>query len=85
MIEFNKIYIEGFCSITSLEMPLNTQKITIVRGPNGYGKSNFLSAIVWALYGKNLKKDATHFIRADIASQAYFSRFVKNGEEWIYF
>lgn len=55
MIEFNKIYIEGFCSITSLEMPLNTQKITIVRGPNGYGKSNFLSAIVWALYGKNLK------------------------------
>lgn len=55
MIEFNKIYIEGFCSITSLDMPLNTQKITIVRGPNGYGKSNFLSAIVWALYGKNLK------------------------------
>ena len=55
MIEFNKIYIEGFCSITSLEMPLNTQKITIVRGPNGYGKSNFLSAIVWALYGNNLK------------------------------
>lgn len=38
MIEFNKIYIEGFCSITSLEIPLNTQKITIVRGPNGYGK-----------------------------------------------
>lgn len=55
MIEFNKIYIEGFCSITSLDMPLNTQKIILVRGPNGYGKSNFLSAIVWALYGKNLK------------------------------
>lgn len=55
MIEFTNIIIEGFCSIDSLELTLNTNKITIVRGPNGFGKSNLLSAIVWGIYGKNLK------------------------------
>lgn len=37
------------------------------------------------LYGKSLKKDATHFIRADVAKLARFSNFVRNGEEWVYF
>ena len=37
------------------------------------------------LYGKNLKKDATHFIRKDLATAHIFSTFVRNGEEWVYF
>lgn len=55
MIEFSKIIIEGFCSIPQLELSLNNNHINIIRAPNGYGKSTIFSAIVWALYGKNIK------------------------------
>lgn len=55
MIEFTHISIEGFCSIQELEMPLNTKGITVIRGANGFGKSTIFSALVWVLYGKNIK------------------------------
>lgn len=55
MIEFSKIIIEGFCSIPNLELQLNTDKTTIIRASNGQGKTSIFSAIVWAIYGKNLK------------------------------
>lgn len=55
MITFKSVYIEGFCSIPKLELNLNTNGITVIRGANGLGKSTIFSAIVWAIYGKNLK------------------------------
>ena len=55
MIEFNNLRIEGFCSIPKLELALNTPGFTLIKAPNGCGKSTIFSAIVWALYGKNLK------------------------------
>lgn len=55
MIEFSKINVEGFCNIRELDLQLNTNKITIIRGSNGNGKTSIFSAIVWALYGKNIK------------------------------
>lgn len=55
MIQFTKINIEGFCSIDRLSLDLNTQGITIIRGANGFGKSTIFSALVWAIYGKNIK------------------------------
>ena len=55
MINFKSIHIEGFCSIGNLDMPLNERGIVLIKAPNGYGKSSILSALVWALYGKNLK------------------------------
>lgn len=55
MINFKNIYIEGFCSIGNLSLPLNEKSIVLIKAPNGYGKSTILSAIIWALYGKNLK------------------------------
>lgn len=55
MIEFTKIDIEGFCSIPNLELSLNEKRVIILRGPNGFGKTNVFSAIVWAIYGKNIK------------------------------
>lgn len=62
-----------------LQCFLNDNKTTYM------SKTGYLDYINDYLYGKNLKKDATHFICADIATQASFSSFVKNGEEWIYF
>lgn len=55
MIEFSKVVVEGFCSISYLDLQLNTDKITIIRAPNGAGKSSIFSAITWAIYGKNIK------------------------------
>ena len=55
MINFKSIHIEGFCSIGNLDMPLNERGIVLIKAPNGYGKSSILSALIWALYGKNLK------------------------------
>lgn len=37
------------------------------------------------LYGKNLKKDATHFIQKELAVAQKFTLFIRNGEEWTYF
>lgn len=56
MIKFNNIIIEGFCSIPKYTLNLNSgDGITIVRGPNGYGKSSLFAAISWVCYGKTSK------------------------------
>ena len=55
MIEFTNISIEGFGSVQELNMPLNNKGITVIRGANGFGKTSIFTALVWALYGKNLK------------------------------
>lgn len=56
MIKFNNIIIEGFCSIPKYTLNLNSgEGITIVRGPNGYGKSSLFAAISWVCYGKTPK------------------------------
>lgn len=54
-IEFKSLSIEGFCSISNLPLDLNRDYVTIIRGKNGNGKSTILSALVWVLYGKNIK------------------------------
>lgn len=55
MITLLKLHVEGFCSISELELPLNQGCTILIKGPNGFGKSSIFSAIVWGLYGKNLK------------------------------
>ena len=59
MIQFGNIKIEGFCSIAELELNLGNTGITIIRGATGEGKTTILSALVWCLYGKNLKDKAS--------------------------
>ena len=55
MIEFTNISIIGFGSVQELTLPLNSKGITVIRGANGFGKTSIFTALVWALYGKNLK------------------------------
>ena len=55
MINFRNISIEGFCSIKNFEWNLSTNGVTIVKGRNGVGKSTFLLALSWVLYGKVTK------------------------------
>ena len=55
MIQFGNIIIDGFCSISHLELNLSSRGITVIRGATGEGKTTILSALVWGVYGKNLK------------------------------
>lgn len=59
MLEFLKINIVGFCSIyEETELELNSSQITLIKAPNGSGKSTIFSALSWVLYGKTLKGES---------------------------
>lgn len=55
MLTFLNMEAVGFCSIGSLHLQLNPSCTILIKAPNGKGKSTILSALVWAIYGKNLK------------------------------
>lgn len=55
MLTFMNMDAIGFCSIGSLHLQLNPNCTMLIRASNGQGKSTILSALVWAIYGKNLK------------------------------
>lgn len=55
MIELGNLKIEGFLSISNIEVPLNQKNLIWIKAPNGYGKSSILEAIPWALFGKTFK------------------------------
>lgn len=55
MLTFTTMNVVGFCSIKNLHIPLNPSCTILIKAPNGKGKSTILSALVWAIYGKNLK------------------------------
>lgn len=56
MINFGNLSIRGFCSIDSFDINLTTNKPVIIRGRTGAGKSSFLSALFWVLYGAHTKE-----------------------------
>lgn len=55
MLTFTMMNVVGFCSIENLHIPLNPSCTILIKASNGKGKSTILSALVWAIYGKNLK------------------------------
>lgn len=60
MIEFKKLRIEGFGSIIEpLEFDLRGKGLTIIKGVNGVGKTTFISALYWVLYGQVLKEKSS--------------------------
>lgn len=56
MIKFKQIVIEGFGSIRDeIRLDLDRPGVNIVRGKNGGGKTTIFNALIWCLYGVNLK------------------------------
>lgn len=56
MIRFGQLTVEGYCSILYHEENLGYIGMTQLRGINGVGKTTFLSAILWVLYGVSSKE-----------------------------
>lgn len=55
MLKFLSMQIEGFCSIPQLNVPFTQNNIILIKAPNGSGKSTIFSALLWVLFGKNIK------------------------------
>lgn len=56
MLTLLSINIEGFCSIAEeTHLQLNPSCTILIKAPNGFGKSSIFGALIWCLYGKNLK------------------------------
>lgn len=57
MVTFEKVVLKNFLSFGEdpVEVLLNTDKITAIKGNNGAGKSTILDAIYFGLYGKSFR------------------------------
>lgn len=55
MITLENFKVEGFGSISNFEINLSQHQIVLLRGRTGDGKSTLFSALVWVLFGKNIK------------------------------
>jgi DNA repair exonuclease SbcCD ATPase subunit len=56
-IQFDFINIEGFRSIINfLAFNLNKPGLNLIKGVNGAGKTSIFEALIWVLYGTNLKE-----------------------------
>lgn len=54
MINFGLAKVEGFASIEYEEFDWGLPGLNVIQAPNGYGKTKFINALMWCLYGKTL-------------------------------
>lgn len=53
------------------------KNIYVVSGRNGFGKTTFLMALVWCLYGKNMQ-DVDDLYKKEISDQGGYSKYIVN-------
>lgn len=53
------------------------QNIYLISGENGFGKTTFLHALLWCLYGR-LMADIDEIVRKEIANKGGYNAFLKN-------
>jgi DNA repair exonuclease SbcCD ATPase subunit len=54
MLEFGLMKVEGFGPIRKEEFDWGISGLNIIQAPNGFGKTKFINALYWSLYGKTL-------------------------------
>ena len=54
MIKFGKMEVEGFASIGNEKFDWGIFGLNIIQAPNGNGKTTFINALMWCIFGKPL-------------------------------
>ena len=57
--------------------PENEKNIVVIGGNNGFGKTTFLMALVWCLYGKQMEK-VDELYKREIAEKGGYGRYIGN-------
>lgn len=57
--------------------PENDKNIIVVSGNNGFGKTTFLMALVWCLYGKQMEK-VDELYKREIAEKGGYGKYIGN-------
>ncbi|NJO03106.1 MAG: AAA family ATPase [Bacteroidia bacterium] len=57
--------------------PGENKNIIVVSGKNGYGKTTFLMALVWCLYGKQMEK-VDELYRKEIVDKGGYPKYIAN-------
>ncbi|PRZ21261.1 DNA sulfur modification protein DndD [Flavobacterium granuli] len=84
-MKFSNIEINNFRQYyNSVNIDLTTssdKNIIIIGGKNGYGKTNFLLAIVWCLYGDKISQIDENF-KKEIQKEKNYSSFMQQSINW---
>jgi len=84
-MKINKITLHNFrqyydTNIVDLSTNDN-QNLILIGGKNGFGKTNFLLALVWCLYGDKIEFIDDNF-KKEIKKEKNFSQFIKQTLNW---
>lgn len=84
-MKINKIALHNFrqyydTNIVDLSTNYN-QNLILIGGKNGFGKTNFLLALVWCLYGDKIEFIDDNF-KKEIKKEKNFSQFIKQTLNW---
>ncbi|GAB1450014.1 DNA sulfur modification protein DndD [Draconibacterium sp.] len=84
-MKINKILLNNFRQyFGSVSIDLDTtdeKNIVLIGGKNGFGKTNFLMAIVWCFYGQKIVQIDESFKR-EVQKESNYDKFIKQSLNW---
>lgn len=85
-MKIQKIILKNFRQYygnVSIDLDTNDEKnIILIGGKNGFGKTNFLMAIVWCFYGQKIIQIDESFKR-EVQKESNYDKFIKQSLNWI--
>ena len=85
MIDFGIMHVEGFASIEDETFDWGLKGLNIIQAPNGTGKTKFINALVWNLFGKTLSGSVDmweHLRPSSYVGTKVVQRFSVNGIDY---
>lgn len=84
-MKINKILLNNFRQYygnVSIDLDTTDEKnIVLIGGKNGFGKTNFLMAIVWCFYGQKIVQIDDSFKR-EVQKESNYDKFIKQSLNW---